>query len=242
MDKPFASLSRWPSLFTGKSRDLLETQILPKYFMASRWFGGKARNIMRVSIVDTIPVAGLAKAKLLVTEVRYSNGENDIYQLPVCFSSLSMITPSDDNFYKRVIAKVNVGDDEGYLCDATFDNRFLTHLYELVIGKESWQGKAGLVSGIKSAKIDAITETAAGAEQEPFLMGVEQSNTSIRFHNDLCLKLYRRIEVGVSPEVEMCSALSDNTSFKNLPAYLGSLNYEQSRTSRYSIEIGRAHV
>ena len=109
----------------------------------------------------------MAKAKLLVTEVRYSNGENDIYQLPVCFSSLSMITPSDDNFYKRVIAKVNVGDDEGYLCDATFDNRFLTHLYELVIGKESWQGKAGLVSGIKSAKIDAITETAAGARLPP---------------------------------------------------------------------------
>ena len=242
LEKPFASLSRWPSLFTGKSRELLETEILPKYFMASRWFGGKARNIMRISIIDTIPVAGMAKAKLLVTEVRYSSGENDIYQLPVCFSSLSMITPSDDNFYKRVIARVTVGDDDGYLCDATFDLRFLTHLYELVTGKESWSGKAGVVTGMKSAKIDAITESTVGAEQEPFLMGVEQTNTSIRFHQELCLKLYRRIEIGVSPEVEMCSALSNHTPFKNLPAYLGSLNYEQSRISRYSIGILQQYV
>jgi maltose alpha-D-glucosyltransferase / alpha-amylase len=242
LEKSFASLSRWPSLFTGKSRELLETEILPKYFMTSRWFGGKARNIMRISIVDTIPVSGMAKAKLLVTEVRYSSGENELYQLPVCFSSLSMITPSDDNFYKRVIARVTVGDDEGYLCDATFDSRFLNHLYELVTGKALWQGKAGLVSGLKSMKIDALTESAVGNEQEPILMGVEQSNTSIRFHHELCLKLYRRIEIGLSPEVEMCSALSDHTSFKNLPAYLGSLNYEQSRVSRYSLGILQQYV
>jgi maltose alpha-D-glucosyltransferase/alpha-amylase len=237
LETPFASLSRWQSLFTGKSRERLESEILPQYFRVSRWFGGKARTIMRISIVDTIPVAGMAKAKLLVTEVRYSSGENERYQLPVCFSSLSMITPLDDNFYKRVIARVVVGDEEGYLCDATFDARFLNHLYQLVTGKESWQGKAGIVSGMKSMKIDAITETAVGREQEPVLMGVEQTNTSIRFHNDLCLKLYRRIEIGISPEVEMCRALSDNTSFKNLPGYLGSMNYEQSRTNSYSLGI-----
>ncbi len=63
-----------------------------------------------------------------------------------------------------------------------------------------------------------ISEEPDGGASEPYLMGVEQTNTSIRFHNDLCLKLYRRIEIGVSPEVEMCSALSDHTSFKNLPA------------------------
>ena len=242
LESSFATPSRWQNIFTGKIRERLETEILPQYYNASRWFGGKARNIMRISIIDTIPVEGMAKAKLLVTEVRYSSGENERYQLPVCFSTLSMITSLDDNFYKRVIARVTVGDDEGYLCDATFDSRFLSHLYELVTGKEVWQGKAGLVSGMKSMKLEAITEKAVGREQEPYLMGVEQTNTSIRFHNDLCLKLYRRIEVGVSPEVEMCSALSDHTSFKNLPDYLGSLNYEQSRTSRYSLGILQHYV
>jgi len=35
------------------------------------------------------------------------------------------VNRADDNFYKKVIARVIVGDEEGYLCDATFDNRFL---------------------------------------------------------------------------------------------------------------------
>jgi maltose alpha-D-glucosyltransferase/alpha-amylase len=135
-----------------------------------------------------------------------------------------------------------IGDEEGYLCDATFDSRFLNQLYSMVTGKETWQGKAGLVSGLKSLKLDAINESMTGQEPEPFLMGVEQTNTSIRFHSDLCLKLYRRIEIGVSPEVEMCSALSDQTTFTNLPAYFGSLNYDRSRSSRYSLGILQNYV
>jgi maltose alpha-D-glucosyltransferase/alpha-amylase len=242
LENPFTSVSRWPALFTGKSRDMLETVILPQYYNLSRWFGGKARNIMRISIVDTIPVTGIAKAKLLITEVHYSSGENDLYQLPVCFSPLSAISASDDNFSKRVIAQVVVGDEEGYLCDATFDRHFLIQLYHLVTGKETWPGKAGLASGLKSLKLNAISESMAGEEPEPHLMGVEQTNTSIRFHNNLCLKLYRRIEIGVSPEVEMCSTLSDHSGFTHLPSYLGSLNYDQSRTRRFSLGILQNYV
>lgn len=242
LEEPIANVARWQSLFSGRTREHLETNVFPEYYKASRWFGGKIRNIMRISIVDTIPVAGMDHAKLLMTEVRYSSGENELYQLPICFSSISAINPSDDNFFKRAIARVVVGDDEGYLCDATFDNRFLGQLFRLVTGKERWQGKSGLVSGLKAENVDAVIEKAAGIEHEPSLMGVEQTNTSIRFHNDLCFKLYRRIETGVSPEIEMCSALSKGTAFKNLPRYLGSLNYDQSRTNRYSLGILQNYV
>ncbi len=242
LERPFANVYRWPSLFSSKNRQLLETDILPDYYKASRWFGGKARNIMRISIVDTIPVAGMDLAKLLMTEVRYSSGENDLYQLPVCFVPLTAVNSSDDNFYKKVIARVIVGDHEGYLCDATFDNRFLNCLFHLIMGKEGWQGKSGLVSGLKGTLLDDFSKKAANVEPEPSLMAVDQTNTSIRFHDSLCLKLYRRIENGVSPEVEMCSALSERTPFKNLPGYLGSLNYEQNRSSRYSIGILQNYV
>ena len=242
LEEPFATVSRWPAVFSGKSREQLETVILPQYYRASRWFGGKARNIMRISITDTIPVEGLDMAKLLVTEVRYSSGENELYQLPVCFLPLAAINPSDDSFSKRVIARLSVGGAEGYLSDATFDNRFLTRLYHLVTGKKGWQGKVGAISGVKAKRMDAILEGTAGREPEPALMGVEQTNTSIRFHKDLCFKLYRRIETGLSPEVEMCSALSDRTAFENLPHYLGSLNYEQGRAGRYSLGILQHYV
>ena len=40
----------------------------------------------------------------------------------------------------------------------------------------------------------------------------------------------------------MCSALSDHTSFTNLPSFLGSLNYDQNRKSRYSLGILQNYV
>ena len=242
LDKPVATVSRWQQLFTGKSREKLETEILPQFFRSSRWFGGKARTIMRIAVTDTIPVTGLDKAKLLVTEVYYASGENELYQLPVSFAPLSSVNPSDDNFHKRVIARAVVGDEDGYLCDATFDNSFLNRLFQLLTGKDGWQGKAGFVSGLKSSAIQALQEKIANGEPEPGLMGAEQTNTSIRYHKELCFKLYRRIENGVSPEVEMCGALSDRTSFRNLPRYLGSLNYNQSRASHFSLGILQNYV
>ena len=98
LDEPFARTPQWQSLFTGRNREKLETVILPGYFATSRWFGGKARTVIRIGIVDTIPVEGMDRAKLLVTEVNYASGENDRYQLPVCFVPESSINPEDDNF------------------------------------------------------------------------------------------------------------------------------------------------
>lgn len=237
IEAPFAEVYNWPALFAGRSRERLETEILPAYYRSSRWFGGKARNIMRIGIADTIPVAGMEHAKLLVTEVRYSSGEDDRYQLPVSFVPLTAISPSDDNFYRRVIARAVVGQEEGYLCDATYDKHFLRTLFDLMVGRERWQGKAGLVSGQRGKGIESFSTLFDAPAPEPSLMGFEQTNTSIRFQDSLCMKLYRRIEKGVSPEVEMCSALSERTGFENLPRYLGTLNYDQGRRARYSIGI-----
>ena len=40
-------------------------------------------------------------------------------------------------------------------------------------------------------------------------MGREQSNTSLVFDDDLVLKVYRRIEAGVNPELELLRFLTD---------------------------------
>jgi maltose alpha-D-glucosyltransferase/alpha-amylase len=241
LDTPFAKPSRWQSLFTGRNREKLETEILPDYFACSRWFGGKARTVIRIAIADTIPVEGMERAKLLITEVSYSSGENERYQLPVCFVPEASVSRSDDNFYKRVIARIAVGDEEGYLCDATYEKDFLSHLFHLVTGCAEWKGKLGNVSGIKGKTFDAFCSDSAHTS-EPMLLGNEQSNTSIRYRNDLCLKLYRKIEIGVSPEVEMCRALTEKTGFRHLPDYLGTLDYVQNRMKRYSIGVLQSFV
>ncbi|MBV5319661.1 MAG: maltose alpha-D-glucosyltransferase [Chlorobium phaeobacteroides] len=242
LEEPYASVTRWTNLFASKNREKLEIDILPKYFMSSRWFGGKARTIIRVVIADTIPVEGMENAKMLLAEVRYSSGENELYQLPVCFVPDAMISRHDDNFYKRAIARAVLGDEKGFLCDATYETAFLNQLFRLVMGQHPWHGKSGQISGCKGEKADVLCSEECHSSPEPALLGNEQSNTSIRYRDRLCLKLYRRIEIGVSPEIDMCRALTEKTGFSNLPEYLGSLDYAQNRASHYSLGILQSYV
>ncbi len=53
----------------------------------------------------------------------------------------------------------------------------------------------------------------------------EQSNTSIRFGDALMLKLFRRLQFGPNPEVEVGYFLSQHTHFRGSPGVVGSIEY-----------------
>jgi maltose alpha-D-glucosyltransferase / alpha-amylase len=53
----------------------------------------------------------------------------------------------------------------------------------------------------------------------------EQSNTSLRFDEALMLKLFRRLQFGPNPEVEIGWFLTEHTDFHGTPAVVGSLEY-----------------
>jgi maltose alpha-D-glucosyltransferase/alpha-amylase len=72
---------------------------------------------------------------------------------------------------------------------------------------------------------------AAALDDRPFEpdavrpLGVEQSNSSIRYGHDLILKLFRRQEPGVQPELEIGRFLAERTSFRHAPPLAGSIDY-----------------
>src|SRR5438046_9942411 len=58
-------------------------------------------------------------------------------------------------------------------------------------------------------------------------MGTEQSNSSMLFDNKFFLKLYRKIEDGVNPDVEITRFLTEHTKFPNVPAFVGAIEYRR---------------
>ena len=71
-----------------------------------------------------------------------------------------------------------------------------------------------------------LFETVARERLEPIaIMRGEQSNTSVRFGNELILKLFRRLQFGPNPEVEVGRFLTDYTEFRNAPPVVGSASY-----------------
>src|SRR4051812_2801479 len=66
-----------------------------------------------------------------------------------------------------------------------------------------------------------LPDTSGG---ESRLLGVEQSNSSLVIDDALFLKVYRRIEAGENPDLEIARFLDDH-GFPNAPALYGSWSY-----------------
>ena len=52
-------------------------------------------------------------------------------------------------------------------------------------------------------------------------MGAEQSNSSINLDDRMAFKVYRRLQPGANPEVEIGRFLTDTAHFMNAPPTLG---------------------
>ncbi|NTU91874.1 MAG: maltose alpha-D-glucosyltransferase [Chlorobiaceae bacterium] len=241
-DRSAISVDSWEGFFRGRSLEKLETVLLPAYYKSARWFGGKARNIIRVRVTDRVPVAGMTDAAFIFTEVHYPSGENERYQVPLMFVPIERGDRDDEHFRHHTVARVEMEGREGYLCDAAYDETFRKHLLNLILHETVWQGDSGAVSGEVGHKLEAFSKKRNGNGTHSVLLGLEQSNTSVRYGDQLCLKLYRKIDVGTAPEIEMCRMLTDHTSFKNLPFYLGSIDYSRSHRERYSIAVLQNYV
>jgi maltose alpha-D-glucosyltransferase/alpha-amylase len=236
-EKPAAIVDGWEALFRGRVLDKLETVLLPTYYKSARWFGGKARNIIRVRVTDRVPVAGMTDTSFIFTEVHYPSGENEKYQVPLMFVPIEKADTSDETFWRHTLARVEISGRDGFLCDAAYDGTFHSHLLGLILNEGGWAGDSGMISGEAGQKFEAFQNQITGETMPSVLLGIEQSNTSLKYGDHLCLKLYRKIDVGVAPEIEMNRKLTDQGQFTNLPLYLGSIDYSKSHRERYSLGV-----
>jgi maltose alpha-D-glucosyltransferase/alpha-amylase len=75
-----------------------------------------------------------------------------------------------------------------------------------------------------------------GARADLQLNKAEQSNSSIRFAK-VMMKVYRKLQRGVHPEVEVGCFLTDVAKFKNTPRLLGTLEYRQSGEETITLSV-----
>lgn len=165
---------------TQSGRESLE-QCLPAWLQRQRWFGAKTRGIETVEIVDWQLYS--TTMALVFIKVLYDTGGADTYQLPLSLSGTNQIH------------------------DATNDERFrqvILHLIETNACADLDRG--GLVSALQSGAFPAIR----GTDLMPGkLSSAEQSNTSIVYGGKMILKLFRRLEPGENPDIEISRFLTE---------------------------------
>ena len=155
-----------------------------------RWYGGKGKAVTSVAVEheERLPVDGDVRHTLL--RVTDSDGGTDLYQL--------MLGYSDDELEPRLQPGA-IGIVEG------------RHAYDAVHDQEAIGSLLGLIA--ESRSLSRLSFASTGAELDaslhPRVMGAEQSNTSVVFGDAYILKLFRRVQPGINPDLEVTRALAD---------------------------------
>jgi maltose alpha-D-glucosyltransferase/alpha-amylase len=211
-------------LLANNQRAVIEGAILPRYLQTCRWFGSKARTFRDLKVVERPAISEHADAaQLWFVEVNYLDAPTETYVLPVKIASDDGARAISQTAPQAVIARFE-SSDENVLFDATWDAEFRSRLFEIILRHQAIKGRAGELVGITAKSFDADESTNPGNSQ---VLGAEQSNSSMLFDNKFFLKLYRKVEDGVNPDVEITRFLTEHTTFPNVPAFVGAIEYRR---------------
>jgi maltose alpha-D-glucosyltransferase/alpha-amylase len=207
--------------FSGSDRAQLE-EVLPSYLQDQRWFGGKGRRLAGLSLRDQV---SLGDAVVNMLEVRYRESEPETYVLPLAFTQGERAERVLQGELGSVIARAQVDGSRVLLQDALSSPGFAQSLLDTVADRRRLKGESGELVGISRPPLEGMLG-GLPRDVEAMLTGAEQSNNSVIFGERLILKLYRRIEEGAHPELELLRRLSSE-GFANAVPLAGWLEYRR---------------
>jgi maltokinase len=164
---------------------------LESWVVDQRWFGAKAREVVHLGVLDVVPLRDEPQPLAsILVEVRFAPGTHEIYQLPVGYRNGSPIDALSD-------PALSLGLLDLMRRDARLES-------DDAVSEFHW--------------VEGAHDPGSRASVRP--MGAEQSNSSVVYGDALTLKVYRRIEAGINPELELLRFLTER-EYRNVPALAG---------------------
>jgi len=233
----------WEAALLGGAKERLEN-ILVRYIPQRRWFAGKARRVKTVTISDLITVPGAENHSYMTSViVGYADGDPDTYMLPIAYASAAEAPHILERWPASAIAWVNNKGDEqkGLLYDALATPNFAEAILGAIARRKRAAGSAGTLVGTTTRAFPRLRGPET-VRLEAQLSVAEQSNNSVIFGERLMLKVFRRLEEGVNPELEVGRFLTEKTQFGQIAPLAGSLEYRRGKGEPVSIAILQGYV
>lgn len=207
----------------------LATNILPTYANTCRWFAGKARAQTGFSVeaINQLPTAN-GLAYLLIIGAHYTEGESERYLLPLAFVATDSPALPDIPDKGRMTT-AQIGGVSGVLVDAIYELDFRSALFSNIAQNQVIGQAEGQISCFRGRGL------AEGDGQiSSRVLPVDSSNSAMVFGTPMqetyFLKLYRKLFEQTNPEVEMVAFLTEEGGFEHIPAFCGSIVWQQTGT------------
>ncbi|MBI3048494.1 MAG: maltose alpha-D-glucosyltransferase [Acidobacteria bacterium] len=211
----------WESALDGGLRTIIERRALVPFLERQRWFGGKARQVASARFADwTTLRRGAHPAFLTIVEVEYRDGGRELYALPLAMASDSDAAPLEQEHPAVVLARIT-GARKGLLYDGLFDDNTCAQLLALVDEERELPMRLGRLRAMSRHLAERVPLDPHGPITRT---APDQSNTSVLYGKRFILKLFRRIEHGPNPDLEMSEFLARHL-FTRVPPLAGALSY-----------------
>ena len=158
-----------------------------------RWYASKSRAVTGIEVVEGVTLCDHPMWFLALVQPLFATGTHELYQLPL------WLTPAGDSGAAPAIASAG----EWTAHDALAEPERLLELARRIDAQEQVSGDGGCFSFHRAGSGPPVGE---GASMRA--VGVEQSNSSLVIDDRLVLKVFRKLEPGINPELEVLRFLT----------------------------------
>ncbi|MBA3369404.1 MAG: aminoglycoside phosphotransferase, partial [Geodermatophilaceae bacterium] len=209
-------------MIAGDTTDL--SGVLADWLPEQRWYSGKGRTVDRLTDSGVVLAAGNPVLEVHHVRIWYSDGERAGYLVPVTIRHDPV-----EGLAGALIGRTNATrtDSTSNAASTASDSDQPEPLWVYDALRDREQTASWLSLLAEGAEVGPVMFRPEPGVQIPSgipgdIVTTEQSNTSLVYGDEAILKVFRRLEPGINPDVEIHHALA-GTDNPHIAALLGSV-------------------
>ncbi len=224
----------WVSL--ARARSVFERDVLPGHLARTRWYPERSAEAIHPTLISAIPFCDIGDNRpwLAIFEAT----QRDIttrYMLPM---QIEWVRFDRERYNPNALAAVRQGAREGTLLDVATDHIFIALLLRnlreaLNVEDNGMRLEFRPTSRFSDRQIKQPDQIRA--------VETDQFNSTALVDGDYVVKIFRKLESGLNPEIETGRFLTEIADYANAPAMLGSVELVEGNT-RNAIAIVHTFV
>jgi maltose alpha-D-glucosyltransferase/alpha-amylase len=215
--------STWVSL--ARTRGVFERDVLPAHLARTRWYPERSADAIHPTLTSAIPFCDIGDNRpwLAFFETK-PQGETSRYLLPM---QIEWVRFDRERYDPHALAAVRQGAREGTLLDVATGQIFIAlfqrNLRQSLTVRENGQR-------LEFKPTSKFPDRAIRQPEHIRVIETERCSMAL-VDSDYVVRVYRKVEPGIHPEIELGRFLTDVAGFSNAPPLLGSAELVEKETT-----------
>ncbi|MCL2776462.1 MAG: putative maltokinase [Polyangiaceae bacterium] len=242
---PVLRTTSWQAPFNGTGNGADQRSLehaLTAWIGRRRWYRTKTKSIfsVRYKSVFALPFSR-TRSHIAMVDVALEGGETATYVVPLTFLDGDEAKQFRERNPEQIVALLsfagNGKTEIGMLVDGLSVDAFLAELLEAFEAQATLHSESDILTLHRLGPLDAPRSP----NFTPRRMAREQTNTSVMYGDSFVAKILRKLDDGVSADVEMGRFLTE-VGYAHAPALAGWIDLKSARDDAEPKTVGLLHV